>query len=168
VSAVRSLLAGGTLSTEGRYVRLREVALDHPPVAAPLVSIGVRGPKGLELSGRCADGTVLDSLSSPAYVRWARERIDAGRSAAGRTDPHRLTVYAYCATDAASRAAVERLAEDLRGAGGPQGERLGAEVPVALSGRDDAYVRAIGEAGADCVVLLSPDPAVPLDLTVAT
>ena len=48
-----------------------------------------------------ADGTVIDWLSSAGYVRWARERIDAGRSAAGRTDPHRLTVYACIATDAA-------------------------------------------------------------------
>src|SRR6187200_1678042 len=29
--AVRALLRGETVATEGRYVRLRDVALDHPP-----------------------------------------------------------------------------------------------------------------------------------------
>ena len=77
VDAVRALLAGRTVAVEGRYVRLRDVALGHPPHVVPPVSLGVRGPKGLELSGRVADGTVLDPLSSTAYVRWARERIDA-------------------------------------------------------------------------------------------
>src|SRR3954454_20331427 len=58
--AVRALLRGETFNTEGRYVRLRDVALDHPPEQIPLVSLGVRGPRSLRLSGRCADGTVLD------------------------------------------------------------------------------------------------------------
>lgn len=167
VGAVRALLAGETVSAEGRYVRLREVALGHPPTVVPLVSVGVRGPRSLELSGRCADGTVLDSLSSPEYVRWARERIDAGRAQAGRTDAHRVTVFAYCAPDAAGRAAVERLAEAQRQAGGPQAERLGDVVFATSADVRDPLVAAVGEAGADCVVLVPPDPAVALRTTTA-
>jgi alkanesulfonate monooxygenase SsuD/methylene tetrahydromethanopterin reductase-like flavin-dependent oxidoreductase (luciferase family) len=164
VSAVRRLLAGETVSVEGRYVRLREVALDHPPRVVPPVSVGVRGPRSLELSGRCADGTVLDALSTPDYVRWARARIDAGRAAAGRADAHRITVFAFQAADAAGRAAVERQAARLREAGGAQADVLGTALPAATGGRDDPFVRALGEAGADCVVLVAPDPAVPLDV----
>ena len=63
VIAVRVLLAGEAVSAEGRYVRLRGVQLGHPPRTVPPVSVGVRGPKGLELAGRVADGTVIDSLS---------------------------------------------------------------------------------------------------------
>src|SRR3954451_3272060 len=50
--AVRALLRGETVDTEGRYVRLRGVALAHPPATVPPVSLGVLGPKSLRLSGR--------------------------------------------------------------------------------------------------------------------
>lgn len=168
--AVRALLAGENVSVEGRYVRLRDVALDHPPVSVPPVSIGVRGPKSLELAGRVADGTVLDTLSTPAYVRWARERIDVGRSSAGRTDAHRLTVYAWLAADPEAEAAVRRDAEQHRAQGGPQAAFLEPDTPLselAVAGDDEARARtlaALEQAGADCVVLVSPDPQVPLDL----
>lgn len=158
VGAVRALLAGETVDLDGRYVRLRDVTLGHPPRVVPPVSVGVRGPKSLALSGRCADGTVLDALSSPGYVRWAREQI-------GRTEGHRLTVFAFCATDAPGLASVERQLGTLRERGGPQADALGdGELPVAGGGRDDPFVRALADAGADCVVLVAPDPAVPLDV----
>ena len=167
VAAVRALLAGETVSVEGRYVRLRGVALDHPPATVPPVSVGVRGPKSLELAGRVADGTVIDWLSSADYVRWARERVDAGRSAAGRSDPHRLTVYALCASDAAGEAAVRRALDERRAQGGAQAAFLNAPLSdLALIGDTEAQRRtlaALEDAGADCVVLVSPDPSVPLD-----
>jgi alkanesulfonate monooxygenase SsuD/methylene tetrahydromethanopterin reductase-like flavin-dependent oxidoreductase (luciferase family) len=160
--AVRALLRGETVSTEGRYVRLRAVRLDHPPAVVPPVSLGVMGPKGLELAGRVADGTVLDWLSSPAFVRAARERIDAGRAAAGRTDPHRLTVFVLCTDDEAvvRREAATRLAQ-----GGAQAAFLDAPLTelAVLGDAGREPVRALAGAGADCVVLVSPDPRVPLD-----
>jgi 5,10-methylenetetrahydromethanopterin reductase len=167
VAAVRALLRAETVSAEGRYVRLRGVALDHPPAEVPPVSLGVRGPKSLELSGRVADGTVVDWLSSPAYLRWARERIDAGRAAAGRTDAHRLTVFASCVTDAAAEAALRRALAERRAEGGGQAAFLDAPLEeLALVGDSDAQRRtlaALEAAGADCVVLVSPVPEVPLD-----
>jgi alkanesulfonate monooxygenase SsuD/methylene tetrahydromethanopterin reductase-like flavin-dependent oxidoreductase (luciferase family) len=91
--SVRRLLAGERFSTDGDHVHLHDVCLEHPPSVRPPVVLGVRRPLGLRASGRCADGTVLAEPSPPAYIRWARERIDEGRAAAGRTDPHRLTVF---------------------------------------------------------------------------
>jgi alkanesulfonate monooxygenase SsuD/methylene tetrahydromethanopterin reductase-like flavin-dependent oxidoreductase (luciferase family) len=97
--AVRALLRGETVDTEGRYVRLRGVALDHPPHTVPPLSLGVRGPKSLKLSGRCADGTVLDVSAQPDDVAAARNVIDEGRSEAGRSDPHRVTVFTELGAD---------------------------------------------------------------------
>jgi alkanesulfonate monooxygenase SsuD/methylene tetrahydromethanopterin reductase-like flavin-dependent oxidoreductase (luciferase family) len=97
--AVRALLRGETVDTEGRYVRLRGVALDHPPATVPPVSLGVRGPKSLRLSGRCADGTVIDASAGPDDVAAARRAIDESRSDAGRTGPHRITVFAQPGAD---------------------------------------------------------------------
>jgi len=165
LGAVRGLLAGDTVSAEGRYVRLREVALDHPPAQPPPVSAGVRGPRSLELSGRVADGTVLDWLSTPAYVRWARERIDAGRAAAGRTDAHRLTVFTCVATG--HEAAFERAVAERRGQGDAAVAFLDAPPgDLALTGDRDAQrasLAALAAAGADSVVLVSPDPGAALD-----
>ena len=160
--AVRALLRAETVSTEGRYVRLRDVALDHPPRVVPPVSLGVMGPKGLELSGRVADGTVLDWLSSPAFVRVARERIDAGRGAAGRSDRHRLTVFVLATED---EAAVRREAATRLEDGGPQAAFLDGP-PAELGAIGDGAagsLAALAAAGADCAVLVSPDPGVPLD-----
>ena len=160
--AVRALLRGESVDAEGRYVRLRDVALDHPPRAVPPVSLGVVGPKGLELSGRVADGTVVDWLSAPGYVRHARERIDAGRAAAGRTDAHRMTVFVLTAGDPER---VRREIEERRAVGGEQERFMDAPLEhlALLPGSARDTLRVLEEAGADCAVLVSPDPEVPLD-----
>ncbi|MEE6257474.1 LLM class flavin-dependent oxidoreductase [Plantactinospora sonchi] len=95
VSAVRALLAGETVSVAGRHAHLAQVALEFPPDSPPPIATGVRNAHSLRLSGRVADGTILAECASPDYVRWARRLIDEGRREAGRTDDHRLTVYAH-------------------------------------------------------------------------
>ena len=185
VDAVRGLLAGKEVRADGRYVRLDAVRLDHPPVAPPPIYTGVRGPRSLAVSGRVADGTILSELSSPAYVRWARERIAAAR-------PHRVTVYAWCsiAADAgAARAQVRPLVAERLLQGGPQVDALGiadeaaaigparlaGELPedwldvTTVSGTPEhaaRAIRALADAGADAVVLVPPAPgADPAQLT---
>ncbi|HEX2773738.1 MAG TPA: LLM class flavin-dependent oxidoreductase [Micromonosporaceae bacterium] len=113
VEAVRRLLAGEKVSISGRHVRLDEVALEFPPIEPLPISTGVRGEKSLRLSGRVADGTILAEGASPAYVRWARERIDEGRREAGRTDEHRLTVYLHLDFDTSRRSARREIAARL-------------------------------------------------------
>jgi alkanesulfonate monooxygenase SsuD/methylene tetrahydromethanopterin reductase-like flavin-dependent oxidoreductase (luciferase family) len=113
VEAVRALLAGRTVTVTGRHARLAEVALEFPPNVPPPISTGVRGEHSLRLSGRVADGTILAECASPAYVRWARDRIDEGRRAAGRTDDHRLTVYAHLDFDEGLASARREIAARL-------------------------------------------------------
>jgi len=86
--AVQRLLAGESISVDGRYVTLRNVALDQPPAEKPLVSAGVRGPKSLEVAGRVADGTVLADFVNAEYVRWVRNIVG---------ENHRVTVFASLA-----------------------------------------------------------------------
>ncbi|MBL8133476.1 MAG: LLM class flavin-dependent oxidoreductase [Anaerolineae bacterium] len=107
---VRRLLAGETVTFHGQHVHHDRVKLEFPPTEAPPLTLGVRGPRSLAMSGRSADGTILAELSSPAYVRWARERIQAGQAEAGRAGaPHRLTVYMLYAVDDDAAAARRRL-----------------------------------------------------------
>lgn len=157
LGALRRLLAGEAVTTEGRYVRLDGVRLEWPPPAPVRVLAGAEGPKTLELSGRAADGTLLVAGTTPDRLRQARERIDAGREAAGRTDHHRVVVYLLTATgdDATERLARSRTSWDL-----PDAE----DVAVAGGAEQVAdAVRRLADAGADVVVLQptadDPDPA---------
>ncbi|MFJ6724506.1 LLM class flavin-dependent oxidoreductase [Streptomyces sp. NPDC091281] len=155
--ALRGLLAGQRLTTEGRYVTLHDVALDWPPEHATEVLVGGIGPRTLRLSGEVADGTLLNEVFTPDGVREARRLVGEGRAAAGRDPgPHRVVVYVFTATGAD---AAPRLARELARAGL-------ADVPdLGVAGDADrvaATVREYAEAGADTVVLLptadEPDP----------
>jgi len=92
-TAVRDLLHGRRVDVDGRYVRLDGVALDWPPAQPPPVLLGARGPKTLRLAGEVADGVILDAVEAPDDLRAALADVDAGRAAAGRTDPYEVVVY---------------------------------------------------------------------------
>jgi len=108
VDALRALLAGESLSRQGRYVRLDRVQLGAPPATAPPVLAGAEGPRTLRLVGGHADGAILTGGTTPEQVVRAREHIEAGRSEAGRTGPHPVTVYVLAAGGPDARDRIER------------------------------------------------------------
>jgi alkanesulfonate monooxygenase SsuD/methylene tetrahydromethanopterin reductase-like flavin-dependent oxidoreductase (luciferase family) len=186
--SIRRLLAGERFSTAGAEVSLRDVRLEQPPVLPPPVVLGVRRPLGLRASGRSADGTILAEPSPPAYIRWARDRIEEGRAAAGRTDPHRLTVFVKGRIDAdrtnardvaagmvlsesvaVQLAPLDREPElaELRALGDPR--RVAARIPDELLDQFTATgtaeqvissLQGIAETDVDSIVLapIGPDP----------
>jgi alkanesulfonate monooxygenase SsuD/methylene tetrahydromethanopterin reductase-like flavin-dependent oxidoreductase (luciferase family) len=109
VVTVRGLLKGENLNFNGTQVQLEGAELVYPPDQIPPISLGVRGPKSLALSGRVADGTILAENTSPDYVSWAREQIATGQAEAGRDGPHRLTVFAFTCVDPDPSAACQGL-----------------------------------------------------------
>jgi len=156
LDALRALLRGERVTTDGRYVKLDDVALDWPPPAPVRILAGATGPRSLKLSGEAADGTVLTANTSPEGVRKARRLIDEGRESASRTHAHQVVVYLLAATgaDAAARLDAEQRAEGV------------ASVPdLGVAGDADAVaeaVRRLVDAGADTVILQptadEPDP----------
>ncbi|MFG2023841.1 LLM class flavin-dependent oxidoreductase [Streptomyces sp. NPDC048825] len=156
LDALRALLRGERVTTDGRYVKLDDVALDWPPPAAPEVLAGVTGPRSLRLSGEAADGTLLTDANPPEGVRKARGLIDEGRAAAGRTDPHRVVVYLLTTTgpDAVARLKAEQTASGMD------------KVPdLGVAGDAGTVAKAVHrlvDAGADTVILQptgdEPDP----------
>jgi alkanesulfonate monooxygenase SsuD/methylene tetrahydromethanopterin reductase-like flavin-dependent oxidoreductase (luciferase family) len=113
LTALRSLLAGETVSLDGRVFSFDGITLEHPPSEPPPIVAAATAPKMLALSGELADGTVLSVLSSPAYVRWAREQIAVGLSRADRNREHRVTTFAFCNVNrdgAKARAEIRPLA----------------------------------------------------------
>lgn len=88
VKAVRALLAGEKVTMHGTQVNLDDVQMQMTPKEAVPIHIGGMRAKTLQLAGRAADGAILTDMSSPAYVRWARDQIQIGMDEAGRTKYH--------------------------------------------------------------------------------
>ena len=89
---VRDLLKGEQVSCSGQHVHLDAVSLTHPPVEAPQLSLGVRGPKGIELAGRLGLGVILAEGSPPEYVAEVRKALGP--------DAH-ITVFVWSNLDTA-------------------------------------------------------------------
>jgi alkanesulfonate monooxygenase SsuD/methylene tetrahydromethanopterin reductase-like flavin-dependent oxidoreductase (luciferase family) len=103
-SALRSLLHGETVTTDGRYVHLDRVALDHPPSPAPALLVAAGGPKTLAVAGEVGDGTVLAGGTSPADVAAACELIKPA-------DGHDIIVFVPTATGPSAAARLRTAAE---------------------------------------------------------
>lgn len=151
--AVRTLLAGDELTTTGRYVTAEEVTLEFPPATAPFVSLGVVGPRSLELSGEVADGTVLCEAHGPVEIAAARAKIAVGQNRRSPGREHRITVFAAFH--------VGDEADIVRNPEAPVGWEAVSPNPAEVAG---ALVT-LYKAGAHAVVLvpLATDPIAALD-----
>ncbi|MEU4090055.1 LLM class flavin-dependent oxidoreductase [Streptomyces aureus] len=157
LDALRALLRGERVTTDGRYVKLDGVALDWPPSEAPGILTGATGPRTLRLAGEAADGAILTASTTVEGVRRARRLIEEGRRSAGRTqERHRVVVYLHTTTGAGAEA---RLRAEIEADGGSATGELG------VAGDADAVaeaVRRLADAGADSIVLQptahEPDP----------
>lgn len=147
--ALRGLLAGDTVSAEGRYVRLRDVALDWPPVAAPRVYAAAEGPRTLHLAGAVADGVILDSRHTVDEVAESVRLVREGWAEAGREGKPDVVAYVLTAF------------------GPGASERVGAVLKDRPDAADRALAGSVGDvaegvarfqaAGVDDVVLLPTD-----------
>ncbi len=102
--ALRSLMAGSTVTTSGRYVSLDDVTLGWPPARAPRIYSAAEGPKTLRLAGEVADGVVLDSRHTVPEIAASVAAVrDGWGSREGAPD---IVAYVQTAfgTDAAARA----------------------------------------------------------------
>ncbi|HEU5108365.1 MAG TPA: LLM class flavin-dependent oxidoreductase, partial [Micromonosporaceae bacterium] len=154
--ALRALLRGERVTTEGRYVRLTDVALEWPPVTALPIYVGAVRSRTIRLAGELADGLILDPGNTPDKVRAARLTVDEARAAADRVDRFDLVAGLTAAT---GPVAADRVRAELTA----WGHELVPELGVA--GDADAVaeaVRRMADAGADTVVLTptgdEPDP----------
>jgi alkanesulfonate monooxygenase SsuD/methylene tetrahydromethanopterin reductase-like flavin-dependent oxidoreductase (luciferase family) len=110
VRAVHSLLAGETVTTEGRYVRLRDVTLGRPPSPPPPLHVGAIRPRTLALAGELADGVILTADTTPEQLRDARVVFDAARRPGAA--PGRVTVYLRHGSDPEAVAGAVRRTAD--------------------------------------------------------
>lgn len=108
--ALRALLAGETVTTDGEYVRLTDVRLAHPPTQLPPLLIGATKPKTLALAGELGDGVMFGGgAEGPDEVRdRVGTALDARPTGAGTLD---IVATAMVPVDAS----VEQVVEQARG-----------------------------------------------------
>ncbi|MDA8037672.1 MAG: LLM class flavin-dependent oxidoreductase [Actinomycetota bacterium] len=108
VEIVRGVLGGGELDFRGREFTASVPAL-RPDAAVPSdrvpVYVAGTGPRLQEMAGELADGLLTPSITTPSFVRYARENLARGAARAGR-DPAKIdlgcTVVASIAEDRAT------------------------------------------------------------------
>jgi alkanesulfonate monooxygenase SsuD/methylene tetrahydromethanopterin reductase-like flavin-dependent oxidoreductase (luciferase family) len=152
--ALRALLEGEEVTTDGTYVKLDRVKLDWPPLGRHELLMGATGPLSLRLSGELADGTILTGGTSLEGVRLARALVDQSKAVSGRSGPHHLVAYLLAAT---GPGATARLSHEYQRWGFSPGEGVG------VAGGAHEIAQAIDEwarAGAGTVVL-QPTPDEP-------
>ncbi|MCV7113995.1 LLM class flavin-dependent oxidoreductase [Mycolicibacterium setense] len=126
--ALRRLLAGELVSTEGRFVRLDGVRLDWVPQQPVPVLIGGTGPKTLRLAGEIADGVIVDSLNTPDSARESLDHVAAGQAGRDGAADFATVQYLACVPGTSGRQrlddeAVKRgVAFGAYGVGGTVGE----------------------------------------------
>lgn len=143
VDLCRRLLSGARITESGRCFTLDRVQLGFTPYRSELpIYLGVEGPKGLQLSGEIADGTIISVLAGPRYLQWARENVALGCERSGRSlQQHRLVVYVIFSMDedsARAHDAVRHTIAEYVGAGASAG---GAPHPLVSHGGvpEDVY-----------------------------
>jgi 5,10-methylenetetrahydromethanopterin reductase len=150
--ALTRLLAGESVTVDGRYVHLDAVALDWPPLSPPRLVIGGEGPKTLALAATSGAGTMLTSAlteheiaSSIAVIR------DTNADAVHEIIAHLMVTRG---PDASSLLAAE-LAE------WPEG-RQAAGIAASDPGEVASAIDRLGEAGVTTVLIhgvgAEPDP----------
>jgi 5,10-methylenetetrahydromethanopterin reductase len=174
VGTVRALLHGATVSIDGDWVSLDDVALDRVPAFPPQVFVGTTGPKGIAVAGDVADGLLLPEGTGPAAVEWARGSLPGSA---------RTIVYAWLRVEEdgdRARAAVRPLVHAWRDGGlypglvahsgiAPAGELDPAEIDaVAIAGTPLECAKSVmrlAAAGATSIVLrpVGDDAAAQLD-----
>jgi 5,10-methylenetetrahydromethanopterin reductase len=92
IEIVRAALSGEELHYEGKEFTAHMPPLadeaDTPRGTPPLYVAGT-GPRMQELAGEVGDGLLTPSITTPAFVRYARENMARGAERAGR-DPEEL------------------------------------------------------------------------------
>ncbi len=142
-TALRSLLAGEEVTTDGRYVTLDAVRLDWPPTDPVPLWLGGSGPRTLALAGELGDGLILTNALTPDDVRGAAAVAREGGAGPG-FDVH-ATLIAATGPDAQAR--VDR---ELPVWGAEPGRGIGAAGDAQAVA---AGVLALAEAGATAVAV---------------
>jgi 5,10-methylenetetrahydromethanopterin reductase len=111
IALIRRLLAGETVSYQGRRVSFHEGRLDFTPLRSHVpIYVASQRPAGCRLAGRMADGAIMQGCVAEPLLRFFRQMVTEGAQQSGR-DPSTIDLVArinVCVHDA-PRAAREAM-----------------------------------------------------------
>lgn len=136
VQVIRELLAGKSVSLDGRHVRMNDARLDFVAARQVPIYIAARGPKLLELAGEIADGAIIGGFASDQGIDHAKAAIGRGLKRA-RRDWADIDLVAWLYTSvaddpAAARRAVSRLVTTSLVTSRPILPTIGVQIPAPL------------------------------------
>lgn len=100
VTSVKRLLAGETVTLDGKRFSLDAIRITHPATADVPIAMGVMSTMMLRLAGELADVTLLAASSGLDYFRYAIGEVEVGLERAGRTrDSMRFATIALACVD---------------------------------------------------------------------
>jgi 5,10-methylenetetrahydromethanopterin reductase len=110
VEVIRRLLRGEKVTFAGKVFHTDRIGLSFksPQPEIPIY-LGVLGARNLATAGRIADGVMLSALTSPAYARFAAEKIRAAAESAGRSERLELGAFLLTSISEDERAAREAI-----------------------------------------------------------
>src|SRR5579871_546896 len=154
VQTVRQLLAGETVTLDGRHFALDAIQITHPATAAVPITMGVMSTMMLRLAGELADVTLLPASGGLDYFRYAIGEVETGLERAGRArDSMRFATIAL--------ACVDRDGERARAIARPVLAGFLAEFAdmrtVTAYGIGDELAGMVARGGADAVAAQMPD-----------
>jgi 5,10-methylenetetrahydromethanopterin reductase len=149
---IAPILRGEAVDFEGREFSAHVPALRDDALAprqAPPLYVAGTGPKMQMLAGELADGLLTPSITTPGFVRYARENLRAGAQRTGR-DPETIdlgaTIVASIDTD---RERGRQGAREIAGmylANKVQNIQASADVLLEQAGLSQEEIRPIAEA----------------------
>jgi len=95
VDLVRKIMTGENINHEDKFFVAKDIKLVFQPVrkSAPIY-LAFEGPKGLALSGEIGDGVILSIFCTPAYVKFAWDRVAEGAKKVGKSlDDYEMVAY---------------------------------------------------------------------------
>jgi 5,10-methylenetetrahydromethanopterin reductase len=154
VTSVQRLLAGETVTLEGKQFSLDAIGITHPATEHVPITLGVMGPMLLRLSGQIADGTLFGAAAGLDYFRFAMAEVEKGLVKAGR--PAGAMAYSTVALTC-----VDRDGDRARAAARPilasfLGE-FGVNILTDAYGISDQLTAIVERGGPDAVAAEMPD-----------
>lgn len=152
VRIVRGVLEGGEFSYEGKAFTATVPALaaetESPRGSVPIYVAGT-GPRMQQYAGEEADGLLTASITTPGFIRYARENLRKGAEAKGR-DPDQLdlgcTIVASIDHDRDRGRAGAREIAGMYLANKVQNIQASADVLLEEAGLSQDEIRPVAEA----------------------
>src|SRR4051794_31156892 len=110
ISIVRGLLAGESVTLDGRVFKVTDAKLRMDVRPNIPIFLATRSPRNLELAGELADGALIATYVSKPQLEFAIDRIRAGAERVGRSMSEiKLISWVYTSISDDGRQAVENV-----------------------------------------------------------